>query len=309
MDVRHATCLAVLIIASCGDSADSDTTGSSGAGAGSAAAGTGGSSASTGAAAGASSASAGGSGTGTAAGGAGGATGCASGKYLLCEDFESTAPGSIPAGWQFPQNSQATPDNVRVADDQAHGGAHALEVDPSLYQTGIVTDGSRLGGAHWGRIFYRVAVPVPPYFVHTTAVFLHGDGPVNGSEEVRVVGTVQQAEGPHQFLYNVQPNGAEFGTGSPYDWTFDGMWHCAEWHIDSAVQSYHFYFDGDEVSSIAIDNGAGNFGGSDIPSSFDQIFVGWSQYQTPPDGQVMPQRYTVWLDDVAIGDQRVGCSP
>jgi hypothetical protein len=229
-------------------------------------------------------------------------------NFILCEDFEDTAPGAIPNGFQFPQNAQANASNVRVADDQAATGKHSLKIDPSGYQNGIVTNAMAFGSGHWGRLYYRVQVPVPPYFVHTTAAFLHGSGPLNGSEEVRVVGTVQMADGPHQFLYNVQPNGAEFGKGSPYDWKFDGMWHCAEWHIDAPTQSYHYYFDGNEVTSIAIDNGAGNYKDSDIPMSFDELFVGWSQYQMPPDQNTMPQHYSVWIDSVVIDEQRIGCA-
>ena len=58
----------------------------------------------------------------------GGATGCASGKYILCEDFESAATGAIPAGWDFPQNSQADASNVRVAEDSYGAGVYEAVV-------------------------------------------------------------------------------------------------------------------------------------------------------------------------------------
>jgi hypothetical protein len=126
-------------------------------------------------------------------------------------------------------------------------------------------------------------------------------GPVNGNEEVRVVDTVKDANQKHQFLYNVQPSGAEFGKGSPYNWTFDGNWHCAEWHIDSLVQSYAFYYDGAEVTSIAINNGAGNYAGSDIPMAFTDVRVGWNNYQSAPPG------FVAWIDEVALDTSRIGC--
>jgi hypothetical protein len=83
---------------------------------------------------------------------------------------------------------------------------------------------------------------------------------------------------------------------------FDGAWHCAEWHIDSATQSYHFYFDGNEVTQIAIANGAGNYGGSDIPPVFSQVHVGWNNYQSAPPG------FVAWIDDIAMDTNRIGCS-
>ena len=39
-----------------------------------------------------------------------------------------------------------------------------------------------------------------------------------------------------------------------------GSWHCAEWHVDGATQTYEFFFDGTEVQQIRIQNGAGNNG-------------------------------------------------
>jgi hypothetical protein len=132
-------------------------------------------------------------------------------------------------------------------------------------------------------------------------VALYGMGPVNGNEEVRVVDTVKDANQKHQFLYNVQPSGAEFGKGSPYNWMFDGNWHCAEWHIDAPTQSYTFYYDGAEVTSITINNGAGNYAGSDIPTAFTDVRVGWNNYQSAPPG------FVAWIDEVALDVNRIGC--
>jgi hypothetical protein len=103
----------------------------------------------------------------------------------------------------------------------------------------------------------------------------------------------------------VQPADAEFGKGSSYDWRFDGEWHCAEWHVDATQQSYHFFFDSEEVTEIAIDNGPGNVGtGSDrteLPDAFAEIRVGWNNYQSAPPG------FVAWMDDLAIASERVGC--
>jgi hypothetical protein len=128
-----------------------------------------------------------------------------------------------------------------------------------------------------------------------------GIGPTRGSEEVRVVDTVKNANGKYQFLYNVQPNGAEFGKGSPYNWTFEDKWHCAEWHIDGPTQSYHFYYDGAEVTSIALDNGPMKYGGTDIPPSFSELHVGWNNYQSAAPG------FVAWIDEVALDTNRIGC--
>jgi hypothetical protein len=232
----------------------------------------------------------------TGDGGVGGSSLCAMGRYLICENFESTAEGDVPAG--FTKHG-----NASVTAGQAARGIHSLKMSAAASgERRIYTDAQKLGSGHWGRIFYRVELPVPTVFVHSTLVALYGMGPVHGDEEVRVVDTVKDATGKHQFLYNVQPSGAEFAKGSPYNWTFDGNWHCAEWHIDAPTQHYSFYYDGAEVTSITIDNGAGNYDGSDIPSVFTDLRIGWNNYQSAPPG------FVAYIDEVALDVNRISCS-
>jgi hypothetical protein len=135
-----------------------------------------------------------------------------------------------------------------------------------------------------------------------------GDGPEIGAATFRVADTVKMAApvSTHQFIYNVQITGAEeFGRGSPYDWKFDGAWHCAEWFVDGANQAYRFFYDGAEVTELRLQNGAGNYGSGDnrshLPMKFNSFEVGWTTYQTAPPG------FTAWVDEVAIDAARIGC--
>lgn len=306
MNRSHALRFALVLTvfhAGCGPEPSASSTGGSGGNGGDT--GTGGAGATTGTGgSGASSAGGGGSG---ASGGAGGAApvACPAGKYILCEDFESTDVGGIPQGWT------KHGDPVAVADDAAVSGVRSLKMGPiEVWERRIYHDASALGSGHWGRIRYKVQLPVPDAFVHSTLVALHGEGPTTGIQEVRVVDTVKEdvdgfnndGDGNHfQYLYNVQPNGPEFGKGSSYDWKFDDQWHCAEWHIDGPTQSYDFYIDDLHVDQISIANGPGNYDGSEIPDSFGEIRIGWINYQQAPPG------FTAWIDDVALDDERIGC--
>jgi hypothetical protein len=241
---------------------------------------------------------------------------CSGGGYLICEDFEDTALGAVPDGWS------KFGDPVGVADDQAASGTKSLKMSQSDEWRRMQRDATSLPTTHWGRMRYRVATPVPEEFVHSTLVSFSGQSPDDGDNlDVRVVDTVkEQADGfdgmgngnRHQFLYNVQPqNRGEFGRGSSYDWRFDGQWHCVEWYVDSAEQAYRFFFDGDEVEEIALHNGPGVFNGphtdpneddhTDIPSSWGELRVGWTNYQSAGEG------FTAWIDDFAIAEQRVTC--
>ena len=212
-----------------------------------------------------------------------------------------TEPGKVPSGWTM--HGMAS-----VGDDQAWGGKRSLKISPTNNgERRIYHPTPMLGSEHWGRVHYRVKLPVPSVFVHSTLVTFFGKGPTVGDAEFRVVDTVKDAKtggfagGKHQFLYNVQPQGAEFGTGSNYDYTFEDKWHCAEWHVDAATQTYEFFYDGKQV--ISFTKGAGKYEGSELPMTFAEVRLGWNNYQAAPPG------FTAWLDDFAVDDQRVGCLP
>ena len=238
------------------------------------------------------------------AAGLGGGSLCTAGRFLLCEGFESTPVGTTPpAGW-------TRQGNASVAEDQAARGMRAMKI--SAADNGerrfYFTNANSFGAAHWGRIFYKVQTPVPEPFVHSTLVALQGTGPNVGAAEYRVVDTVKNsgANGTHQFLFNVQPSGAEYGKGSTYDWRFDSNWHCAEWFVDGANQAYQFFIDGTEVQQIRIQNGAGNYGTgnnrTDLPMTFSALKVGWNNYQAASPG------FVAWIDEIAVDSARVGCA-
>ena len=235
------------------------------------------------------------------AAGLGGTSKCAGSKYLLCESFEDTAVGAIPTGWtrQVTGNDNTL---VAVDDKESARGSHALKM-------GAVANGPRrivhpattFGAAHWGRIFYKIQTPAPKIsgYLHSTMVALVGNNPMgSGTQENRVVDTVEDPSGKNQFLYNVQPQGNEYGTGSPYDYMYDNAWHCAEWHVDAAAQSYHFYLDGNELTKIAL---MGDITKTGLPQMFQSIEVGWYNYQSAPPG------FVAWIDEVAVDTARIGC--
>lgn len=66
-------------------------------------------------------------------------------------------------------------------------------------------------------------------------------------------------------------------------------------------QRYAFYFDGEK--QIAFTRGAGNCDDAELPASFEEVRVGWNNYQSSPPG------FTAWLDDFALASERIGCLP
>lgn len=227
--------------------------------------------------------------------------GCAGHDYILCESFENTENGEIPTGWE------RRGDEVFVSDESVHRGSKALKLDRKVsWERRIAHDASVLGAAHWGRIYYRVELPVPDAFVHSTMVSATGVGPQNGASEYRFVDTVKQAVDTrdvgsrHNWLFNVQPEDAgEWARETSYDWEFDGQWHCVEYFVDSVNQGFRFYFDGNE--ELAFEDGAGNYDRTDLPATFDELRVGWTNYQDAPPG------FVAYIDDIAFDDVRIGC--
>ena len=251
---------------------------------------------------------------GSAAGGAGGgATGtagttgaggtsfpsCAGKTYKLCEDFETGTVGAFPTGWTA-LNGYGT-DSMRgvgLASDDAHSGAMSLKSSSMIPGEQRVQHSLAALGAtatkHWGRIFYKVISPSPRpasgNVIHVTMAALQG------TTENRVVDTVEQSNGTHQWIYNVPDDSC--CTGSAYNWSFDGAWHCAEWYVDVSTTSYRFFTDGMEVTSI----GFTNKGAAAKMSSYTALGLGAIFYQMPP------SPFTIWFDDLAIDDNQIGCN-
>lgn len=227
---------------------------------------------------------------------------CDGHDYILCLDFEDDEVGGIPEGWT--RNG----DLVSVQDDFAHLGTKSLRTDAQPeWRRRIEHDASMIGTSHWGRVFYRVAQPIPTAgLVHSTHVSLVGVGPNIGEAEYRYFDSIkapfdgQGIEDRLQFVFNVQPQGPEFARGTGwFERYYEDQWHCAEWFVDAAEQSYAFYYDGEELFSFS--DGPGNYEESEIPDSYSIITLGWTNYQTAAPG------FTAWYDDFAIDDERIGC--
>lgn len=142
------------------------------------------------------------------------------GKFIMI-DFENTAVGQIPQG--FTKSG-----NAGVVDDVAHTGRKSLRMNPAEKGARRITlKGdivAALGGEHWGRLYYKVKLPVPKPqgtgkfpVIHSTLVSATGISPLfNDPIEVRFLDTVLGPKGAFQYIYNVQPKKRpEFAKGTP----------------------------------------------------------------------------------------------
>jgi hypothetical protein len=237
------------------------------------------------------------------------ATGCAGKSYKLCEDFETGTVGSLGPGWtQFAGYGTPGATDVALANDAAHSGKMSLKSDSiNRGQTRAQKSLSAIGATasnHWGRIFYKVEEPAPKPLKTATNTVIHitWTSLIGPAGENRVVDIVENMAGMHQWLFNIPSDGC--CTSSAYNWTFDppdggSSWHCAEWWVDVATDSYRFFSDSSEVTSLAF---SGNT--KSTMSDYTAIVVGATWYQQA--GTILTP-FVIWFDDLAIDDNRVGC--
>lgn len=227
--------------------------------------------------------------------------GCANTALLVCEDFEGATLGGYPDGWDLRATGTWLGGGMGVADDAAYRGTQSLRLDGAengaqwlAYQGEL----GELATQHFGRMFVRVQTPAP----WPADGVLHGDffearGPY-GEGNVNSVrwGIVENTEQFFQWIYNVQRSSDEFATGTPYTYQWDGEWFCMEWHHDQTTQAATLWLDGAEVTELTQSADLN----PEIPV-YDDISVGWANYQVanPP--------FVVWIDEVALDDERIGC--
>jgi hypothetical protein len=164
----------------------------------------------------------------------------------------------------------------------------------SRIQKSLTTLGAT-ANTHWGRIFYKVQNPSAvdnAHVLHTTFVSVIG-----GAQENRIVDTVEaQGNHTHQWLFNNPDDGGS--AGSAYSWTFDAAWHCAEWYINLTTQSFRFFSDSTEVRALAFVGG-----NHEMPAAYMALVLGATYYQGDP----LTGPFTMWIDDLAIDDNQIGC--
>ena len=228
------------------------------------------------------------------------------GKILLSEDFESTPVGEIPQGC-------TKVGLVGVVDDVAHSGKKSLRMEAAANGARrIIAKGeaiTALGGEHWGRLYYKVQLPVPEPqgsgkfpVIHSTLVAGSAISPLSKDPiEVRVLDTVLGPKGAFQYIYNVQPKKRpEFGKGSGYNYHYTDDWTLAEWYVNFSTQTYRLFINGQEVKDVSFSKGAGQFEKSEIPEVFESLSFGWNNYQPAGKG------FVAWIDDIAMSKERIG---
>ncbi len=232
---------------------------------------------------------------------------CADAGVQLCEDFES---GMInPSIWTV---SGTKP----VVDTMEHArGNHALHITQNGNGLSYIKETMTFPEAndtYFGRVFvYFKSLPAPVpdggmTYAHWTMLAASGTQ-VPG--EIRVSGQLQNGRN----LFGVgTDNQTDSGTG---DWTNSdndpkgapsavplGQWLCIEWMHKGDTNETQFWWDATLHPSLSTT--ASMHGGNSNPyllPQFNQVWLGWQEYQTSS------EVFELWIDEIAIDSQRIGC--
>jgi hypothetical protein len=253
------------------------------------------------------------------AGGTAGANGDACARAVFCDDFEDGTASSPPATpWTVQRGGSAT-----AVVDGMHRVSGAQSVKFSV-PTGpgkafiALTNAPvfpAMGNAFFGRVMLWLDA-APTASVHWTIVEATGLVPsqtyhaayrLGGQHPIMSGGSFAGS----QLMANYETPDSYSGNGPGSDcWRHansivlpTARWSCVEWSYDGPNNAMTMWVDGMQVVTVS---GTGD-GCVNQPANypwtaptFDTLKLGWESYQT--DGA-----RTLWLDDVAISTERVGC--
>jgi hypothetical protein len=234
---------------------------------------------------------------------------CTGADLLFCEDFDGLPTGGGSSlNWGIDtRNGTLTVERRGVrGGGHGRGGNKVLRVHTEDNGRAFlrVDDFSAPGNRFFGRMRLRVdAFPTAPDWAHFTLVEATGSG---SSEVVRPIGG-QYVPTLDRSLWGVGADGGPTG-----DWTnwresapvVEDRWQCVEWQLDAADNRVAVWWDG--VANPELTASTNSHGGNQVPfvlPTVDTVKIGWQLYQ----GGTTPERFDLWIDDLALGTSRLGC--
>ena len=235
---------------------------------------------------------------------------CERSGLLFCEDFEALALGPANNATSTTWDTEAA--NGQLAIDATHArGQRALRLAITGNGRARLTVGNLApanNSLHGVVHAWVTAFPTAPDYAHYTMVELAGAG---GGTLLRPIGGQYAPAGGAG-----QPAGSFWGVGSDGgptgDWTnwrrtapsVGGQWLCLEWRMSAANGEIDVWIDGVAKPELSVSKTV--HGGTQVDFVFpaiDRAWFGWWLYQANP----TPSTYEVWLDDLALASDRLGC--
>jgi hypothetical protein len=234
-----------------------------------------------------------------------GASRCTQANVQLCEDFES---GVI-------DNATWTVSGTAPVIDGLHAARGTKALHISLPGNGLsylreTKTFPEPNNTYYGRaFFYFNKLPV------TTNLFTYAHWTI-------IAGTGTGVPGEIRVSGQLQNNANHFGVGTDNrtdggsgDWTNSdndpnkmplavptGQWVCLEWLHKGDTNETRFFWDATEHPSLYTSSSmhGGNANPYLLPQ-FTAVWLGWQEYQPAT------EPFELWIDEIAIDKQRIGC--
>jgi hypothetical protein len=233
---------------------------------------------------------------------------CAPGA-LLCEDFETYAPGpNLGPTW----NTDVMGGTLLVDSTKPFAGKQALHISAKAATSSLLQITKRgaplfpvAGNAFYGRMMMWLT-QMPTGEVHFNTV--QANGLLPGSTKV-----AKYAYGAMYARlmagYTIRADEAalpsvDCGKSGPTGYP-EKKWVCVEWRFDGPNNEMHYWLDGQTQTGVDVVKIGGGCvaappGGIWQAPTFDKLMIGW--YAQP-----FNQPIDLWVDDVAVGTERLGC--
>jgi hypothetical protein len=229
--------------------------------------------------------------------------------YSLCEDFEGVETGRAPDPHIWKLN---TGDGSTIVVDDAHAvrGTKSARVQVTrdrqwayMETTAIFPEAAN---GFWGRLYLRLdSERTGEGLVHWNIVEAVAErDPI---KMYRYGGISIPELGRNYFNWNHEmrprpPGFNELGVDDDFDAHVEaGVWHCLEWLFDPETDTSRFFWNGDERSALNV-AGMANTVAFDMPP-LRALNVGFTVYQP------IARDFTVWIDEIAVSNSRIGCLP
>jgi hypothetical protein len=224
-------------------------------------------------------------------------------RWKFCESFEDVAAGAPPNPAVWTRNAN----DVVVASGRAARGTRSLHVGPLKGGSHYIRQSKSFdatGPVFYGRMFlwvesFPVESPQPPTTVYHWD-FLEASGRPDGGGFVVRLGGHNRASGELFLRLNIEPHSALPETGL-FDKNFPlqaRRWYCVEWFLDGPNSEARFWYDGVERTDLHWRNTKPAY----VFPAFRSINFGWYEHQ----GTRTP--YEVYLDEIVLDTQRIGCA-
>jgi hypothetical protein len=236
---------------------------------------------------------------------------CDDPAMLFCEDFDALPVGEADSpDWEVDLENGTLTVEEAMSDEEAMSTNQVLhaQTDDNGRARLVVTDFAAPDNSFFGRARIRVdELPTAPDFAHW--VFVEATGSEENSELVRPLGGqfIPFEDGGGENRLGIGSDGGPTG-----DWTdhresapaVEGEFQCFEWEMQAEDNRIAVWVDGVENPELTVSTT--EHGGNPVDfvfPTFDTVTFGWQLFQegtTPPS-------FDVFLDDLALSTERIGC--